>query len=388
MKTTILTSIKKPNKPGSVSWAGDVIDAFNGRAIWWLVTFLMAMGISVSGRTTENVIFVMTDGLRWQEVFSGAEADLMNKDNGNVKSETELKERYWREALGARRETLMPFVWNVMARQGQIFGNAHKGSVARVTNGLKFSYPGYSETLCGFVDPRVDSNDFGPNPNVTVLEWLNQKPDFHGRVAAFGAWDAFDRILNRERCGFYVNAAYAPMTNGPVSATMDLLNRLKAETPKYVDGEPYDSLEFHAALEYFKEHHPRVFYVSLGETDEWAHMGRYDEYLDAARRADQYVQVLWETAQSLPAYRGKTTIIFSPDHGRGGGLHGWRDHGQKVDGAENIWLAVMGPDTPALGERANVPDITQTQIAATIAALLGEDYCEAVPKAGKPIPLN
>ncbi|MGI8992391.1 MAG: hypothetical protein ACR2I2_22775, partial [Bryobacteraceae bacterium] len=41
-----------------------------------------------------------------------------------------------------------------------------------VTNGLNFSYPGYSETLCGFADPRIKSNDKVPNPNVTVLEWL------------------------------------------------------------------------------------------------------------------------------------------------------------------------------------------------------------------------
>jgi len=351
----------------------------------FIVILLMSMAISVWGRTTENVIFVMTDGLRWQEVFTGAEAALMNQANGGVKHEASLRQTYWRETPEERRAVLMPFVWHVMARQGQIYGNAHQGSVARVTNGLKFSYPGYSETLCGFVDPKVDSNDYGPNPNMTVLEWLNQRPAFHGRVAAFGAWDAFDRIFNRERCGFYVNAAYTPMTNGHVSATMDLLNHLKAETPKYGDDEPYDSLEFYAALEYFKEHHPRVFYVSLGETDEWAHMGRYDEYLDAARRADQYVKTLWETAQALPRYRGKTTIIFSPDHGRGNGPHAWRDHGKNVDGAENIWLAVLGPDTPALGERANVPDITQTQIAATLTALLGGDYCAAVPRAGRPI---
>jgi hypothetical protein len=157
------------------------------------------------------------------------------------------------------------------------------------------------------------------------------------------------------------------------------------ETPRYADDEPYDSLEFHAALEYFQAHHPRVFYVSLGETDEWAHLGRYDEYLSSARQADAYVKTLWETAQALPQYHGRTTLIFSPDHGRGSGLRAWRDHGQHVDGAENIWLAVMGPDTSALGERAQVPEVTQTQIAATLAAFLGEDYCAAVPRAGQPI---
>jgi hypothetical protein len=38
-----------------------------------------------------------------------------------------------------------------------------------------------------------------------------------------------------------------------------------------------------------------------------------------------------------------------------------------------------------MGERSNVPALTQSQIAATLAAFLGEDYVTGVPKAGKPI---
>jgi hypothetical protein len=38
-----------------------------------------------------------------------------------------------------------------------------------------------------------------------------------------------------------------------------------------------------------------------------------------------------------------------------------------------------------LGERTHVPAVTQDQIAATLAAFLGEDYSAEVPRAGKPI---
>jgi len=96
---------------------------------------------------------------------------------------------------------LMPFLWSVVAKQGQIYGNRRLGSDAYVTNGLDFSYPGYSETLCGFADPRIDSNDKVPNPNVTVLEWLNQNRAFHGQIAAFGAWDVISAVFNPERSG-------------------------------------------------------------------------------------------------------------------------------------------------------------------------------------------
>ena len=333
--------------------------------------------------TTENIIFVMTDGLRWQEVFDGANKSLIHARG--IKNGVALDRAYWRTTPDSRREALMPFVWGTLAKQGQIYGNRDKASEARLTNGLKFSYPGYQEILCGYPDPRINSNDAPPNANVTVLEWLHGKPVYRGRVAAFAAWDAFDRIFNRDRCGFPVNAGFSPLATGTALPQVELLNRLKREIPRQWEDEPADALTFYTALEYFKAAMPRIFYLSLGETDDWAHAGRYDEYLTAAHRADDYVRTLWETAQSMPQYRGTTTLIFSTDHGRGEGQSDWRDHGEKVKGAEFIWMGFLGPDTPALGERTNAAAVTQSQVAATLAALLGEDYVAAVPKAAKPI---
>ncbi len=80
-----------------------------------------------------------------------------------------------------------------------------------------FRIRGYSETLTGLVDPRINSNDNVPNPNATVFEWLNKKPEFAGKVAAFGAWEVFDGIFNKQRCGFEVNASYAPLTDIPAT---------------------------------------------------------------------------------------------------------------------------------------------------------------------------
>jgi hypothetical protein len=334
---------------------------------------------------TQNVFFVMTDGLRWQEVFSGADQALMNKEAGGVSDVDALKKAYWRDSPEARRQALMPFLWSVLARQGQIYGNRKIGSDAYVTNGLNFSYPGYSETLCGFADSRIDSNDKKPNPNVTVLEWLANKDRFKNKIAAFGAWDAFPFILNVQRSGLLVNAGYDPLTAVPLTPRLDLLNRLKAELPQFWDEEPFDAVTFHTAIEYLQARKPRVLYLSLGETDDWAHAGNYAEYLNAAHRADADLKALWDWIQSEPEYRGKTTLIFSPDHGRGEGPSEWKKHGEKVPDSKYIWMAFAGPDTPALGERSNISPVTQNRIAATLAALLGEDYTAAVEKAGKPI---
>ena len=111
-----------------------------------------------------------------------------------------------------------------------------------------------------------------------------------------------------------------------------MLNRLKADGPRVWDDEPFDAIPFYTAVEYLKEKKPRVLYLSLGETDDWAHGGRYREYLDSAHRVDAYVKALWDLAQSLPEYRANTTLIFLPDHGRGKAPHKWIGHGQKNSG--------------------------------------------------------
>jgi len=337
-----------------------------------------------ANRKTENVILMMTDGLRWQEVFGGAEETLMTKENGGVQDVDALKKSYWRDTPEARREALMPFFWNVLAKHGQVYGNQAKASVAEVTNGMKFSYPGYNETLCGFADPRIDSNDKNPNPNVTVFEWINRKPEYHGKVAAFGVWDVFPFIFNRERCGFFIHAGYEPV-QGPLTPDLIMLNTLRDETTRKWASEPYDPFTFHAAMAYLKQHKPKLFFLSLNETDAWGHEGRYDNYLTSARRADEYLKAVWETVQSLPEYRGKTSLIFVPDHGRGDAPVEWKNHGKKTPKSEFIWMGFLGPDTPPLGERANVPKVTQSQVAATLAGLLGYNYPAAVPQAAPAI---
>jgi arylsulfatase A-like enzyme len=100
---------------------------------------------------------------------------------------------------------------------------------------------------------------------------------------------------------------------------------------------------------------------------------------------DGFVAELWGTMQAMPQYRDTTTFIITADHGRGSGPEEWKEHGVEEKGSENVWIAVIGPDTAPLGERTHVAPVTQAQIAATIAALLGKDYHGAVPATAAPI---
>lgn len=328
------------------------------------------------------------DGMRWQEVFGGLQSQLLTKDAGGVSEEgaATATRRFGAAGAEERRQKLMPFFWTVVAAHGQIFGDPSRGSIARVTNGLWFSYPGYNEMLSGSADPRVDSNDKRPNPNVTVLEWLNHRPSFAGRVAAFGSWEVLPWILNVDRSGIPSNGDGRPIAD-PSTERERTINEFADDLPPYWGETRFDAPTGFGALEYLRKHHPRVLYVMLGETDEWAHGRRYDLYLDAAQRNDRFIRRLWDAAQAMPEYANRTALVLTTDHGRGDSGSDWTDHGRKVPAAERIWMAVMGPGVPPLGLRSD-GTVTQSQIAATIAALVGEDYTRAQPRAAPPLNLG
>ncbi|HZW06603.1 MAG TPA: alkaline phosphatase family protein [Phycisphaerales bacterium] len=351
----------------------------------------------VLGAKTRNVFLVMSDGLRWQELFSGADERLIHKDYG-VTDDARIRKDYLRDTPQARREALMPFVWTTIADPktgGQLHGNLRAGTSVTVTNPHKVSYPGYSEIFCGFTHEGIKENKKVWNPSVTVFEWLNAMPAYSGKVAAFGAWDLFPWIFNTERCGFPVDDGAAPITFGRTNDAIATCNTLRAQVPRRWSSSTFDALLFRPAFEWIRLNHPRVAFISLGETDEWSHENKYGEYLDAAHRADGYIKELWDWCQATEGYKGCTSLIITCDHGRGGDdapghdgglLKQWTDHNARIIGAEQAWVMIIGPDTPARGEVVNAPALTQSQIAATLAALLGEDYNAAQPKAGRPIP--
>lgn len=344
-----------------------------------------AEGQAATAGKGKNVIYITWDGFRWQEFFGGAQQVYISKDAG-VDQVDAVTKKYWREAEAERRELLLPFVWSTVARQGQIFGDANQQAPARIENKYKFSYPGYNEMFVGYADDaRIFTNGKVLNPNVNVLEFLNHRPGFQGKVAAVATWDVFPFILNEQRSGIYVHAGLSKVpTNSPTDRER-LLNDLIDDTIVLWHDNQIDSITMQAAREYLLKQKPRVLFIGLGETDEWGHGRRYDRYLHAANRADDFLRRLWELLQSLPEYKDQTTIVFSPDHGRGSTIRNWTDHGTQIEGAEFIWMGVIGPDTPALGVRQDV-EVTLSQIAATLAEAVGEDFCASSPKSAKPLP--
>ncbi|MCB9080157.1 MAG: phosphoglyceromutase [Lewinellaceae bacterium] len=344
-----------------------------------LCSFLLLALSGTAQMNTQNVVLVTLDGMRWQEVFGGAVDTLLN-DKRYVEDTTELQHQFYAPTAIGRRARLLPWIWSVMATEGQLYGNRAYGNQVNVSNGFWFSYPGYNEILTGQADPRINSNNKVDNPNVTVLEWLHQQPGFSGRVAAFGSWDVFPYIINEKRSGIPVNAGFRQAPSPGLSDKEVLLNTLQPQIPSPWSTVRLDAFTHHYALEYLRKNHPRVTYIAYGETDDFAHDGRYDHYLYSARQTDAFLQELWTYLQQDPVYAGTTTLLITTDHGRGTSPKDqWRGHGVDYAGSDAIWMAVIGPDTPARGEMKTPGQWWQNQVAATVARLLGFEY---VPTSG------
>lgn len=349
---------------------------------------LLLPGICASGAAelkTKNIFLITADGLRWQEVFRGAELMPLTKEFGNFGNSNSLQTNFWRATPEARREVLFPFLWGTVAEQGQLWGNRDKRSEVRVSNGHNFSYPGYNEFLTGYADPKIDSNDKKLNPNTNVFEWLHTKPAFRGRVAAAINWDALPWILNAPRAGFPIWSGFDVPEGTSRLAVPEALTEMAGRGHTIWPDVSLDTFAGYAAKHAVRTLQPRALYVQFGETDDWAHEGHYERYLRAAHEFDRCIGELWALTQSMPEYRGTTTFFITVDHGRGPAPVAWQKHGKEIPDSASIWFGVMGPDTAPLGERSNTPPFKQAQVAATLAAFLGEDFHGAFPKSAPPM---
>lgn len=155
---------------------------------------------------------------------------------------------------------------------------------------------------------------------------------------------------------------------------------------------PWDTVRFDRvtsglAVEYLKAHRPRLLYVALGEPDDWGHDRRYDRVLNSIREADRAIGDIWQLLQSMEEYRDKTTLIITTDHGRGRTPEDWTDHDRETPGSDAIWIAVLGPDTPALGSAGGGSTFTAGQVAGTLARFFGLTYRDVYAQAEPPLSL-
>jgi len=331
--------------------------------LWLIMTYCKTVGHSIATIKPEiansnNVFIITLDGFRWQELFLGADSSLIHNP-GFTKDSAIVKKFFWDKDVKARRKKLMPFVWNVIAKEGQLAGNRLLNNKVNVSNIYALSYPGYNEIFTGNTDISIFSNSRVNNRNSSFFEYLDNK-FFRGKVASFTSWSLFSYIFNKES-GFHVNSQdnlFADNFSTPVLKDDDN-NSLRSDFDTYT-----------AAKDYIIKNHPRVLHIGLSGTDTYGHKKKYDHYLYQAHLADKIIESLWNLVQSSAFYRNNTTFIITTDHGRGSSSDNWYKHGFFVKGSSQTWVALLGNGIKNLGERKRAGQLYEKQVAGTMGYLL------------------
>lgn len=331
---------------------------------------------TLPSQQTENLLIIGWDGVRWQEVFTGVDSAIINNP-AFTKRPGALRTQFWDDDATVRRRKLLPFFWSTLQQNGQLYGNRLLGNKVDVTNHYNVTQPGFTETLLGFADSAVKGNGRVLNTNTNVLEFINNQPAYKGKVAVFTTSNLFPYILNVWRSHLIINSDTEQVASP--DPEFQLLNEMQELSPKPF-GERLDVVTYFQAKEYLKKNHPRVMYLGMGETDNYAHIGSYDFYISTLHGQENMIASLWNYIQSIPQYKGKTTLLISCDHGRGDMIKSqWSSHGPNIIDSKNIFVLGMGPDMPALGEVRSEMQLYQAQIAATLARFLGLNYVAEHP---------
>jgi hypothetical protein len=329
-----------------------------------------------SERATQNVVLVTLDGVRVQDLFGGLDEAVAAHDEKQLYSDiAAMRTRFGGATPEERRSKLMPEFWTRLAPQGVVFGNPARRNHFKVQNGVYWSTPGYVEMLTGAPRPEVVDNEERRYAHPTALELARSELDLgFGQVAVIGSWNGYANAAASSADAFVMVGAYDDVPDDWGSDEIDFLNELRRDVMGLWEEGSNDALTYRMARAYLVKNRPRVLWVALVNSDDWAHADRYDRYLAYLHRADAMLGDLWTAIESLDSHRGRTTLLVTTDHGRGRTGADWAEHDATIPGSDEAWLAVIGPDTPDTGEVSTPATMYQGQVAATLLELLGIDY--------------
>jgi hypothetical protein len=260
-----------------------------------------------------KVVLITLDGVRWQDVFNGTDLFL-----------------YRGEKLSARE--LLPNLYYHFVDRGMVVG---KDSKFVATGPAHISLPGYLEIMRGHPSTDCQENDCEPRLKEETIADVFNKP------AVFASWDTIRKTVGTNTDRYVVNCGRHFRTKGWKQAELeDNQSFPEAWDPIYRP----DDLTEKAAIDYLQYYSPDFVWISLGDTDEWAHYGDYNKYIESLQQADKFVGMVLEMVKSGED-GSDFTFIVTADHGRG---LDWRHHGWDNESARD-WLMMSGRGIPAQG---------------------------------------
>ncbi len=284
-----------------------------------------------------NVILLTLDGVRYQEFFASADVSV-DPNASAVKA--------------------LPLFWSWMAPNGVVLGDPKQGSVMTISNTAYISLPAYFSIMAGSTQPCW-TNDCKRTAVETLPERIKRELGLKTEaVAVIASWDKIADAAEHVAGAVHVKAG-----------------KWKASDRAWHDGTPYDDLTFPRAMDYLMRNKPRFMFISLNDSDAWAHEGKYPQYLASLRQYDKWMSMLLGTLSSLGEYGKNTTLIITTDHGRGSGPEDWKHH-TDVKEAKDVWFYAAGPGVKRRGSVAGVQAYEHADIRPTVEALFGLVPCE------------
>ncbi len=310
-------------------------------------------------RAESAVVLLVLDGVRWQDVFEGADPVLARRHD--------LDPRAWRSP-----RDLMPNLHRLVDASGVIVGAPGQGATMAASGPQFISLPGYLEIFAGKPDPACDRNDCARPPARTVLDDVAavSGPD---DVAVVASWPNIAQAVSADVTRFAVTAGRHFVARSALLRSDDAtsrwldLGRAAGPWPGRGDYRP-DAFTAQVALHYLESSRPRFLFVGLGDADEHAHHDDYASYLEAVHQADAFVGALAELLGRMGARGRHTTVLITADHGR---AFDFKDHGPQYPESGRVFLVAIGQDVRHPHAAGAARRHTLSDVAPTVRALLG-----------------
>jgi hypothetical protein len=302
------------------------------------------------------VVLVTLDGVRWQDVFVGADPKLARAAGVPAPAAA----------------ALMPHLDALVAERGVALGAPGHGAVA--ASGPSYvSLPGYTEIFTGRRAHDCADNGCGRTRIPTVFDEARDSGGDGTDIAVFASWERLERAATARPGRFVLSCGRAAGAADEVlrtdDTTRDLLDRAGRTDPYPGSGDfRPDRLTAAIALRYLETRRPTLLFVGLGEPDEYAHRGDYAGYLASLRAADDTLGELFEVLGRLGTRGEHTTVIVTADHGRG---RDWRSHGRGYPESGRVWLVAAGAGVTERGFSRSLRPHHLADVAPTVRVLLG-----------------
>jgi hypothetical protein len=317
------------------------------------------------------VVFVVLDGVRWQEVYGGVDHALaVSHDAG----------------LAARLPHPMPHLRDAIATRGAALGAPGHGSPVRASGPSYLSMPGYVEIFTGRRDGGCADNACAGATSTTLADAMRERAARDEDVAIFASWPPIARAATHVADRIVVSTGRRDVAGARIlladGATREPLERGALANPFPGDGDfRPDRFTAALALGYFEARHPHFMFVGLGEPDEYAHRDDYVGYLASLHAADDFFGALFAALDRMGERGRRTLVLATSDHGR---ARDYRDHGAAHPESARVWLAAIGGPVVARGYMDARREHNLSDLAPTARLWLGLPPDEA-PNAGVPL---